>query len=119
MFAGPPCSGKSSLAQRLAARIGTPHLSVDDVRSTLMPDSDNRAEHRRIAYRALHFAARHLLQCGHSVIVDATYNPPEQRQALETIAREIGVSVFLVECSDSARWRLLGSRSAGAIPRSI
>lgn len=108
VFAGPACSGKTELASRLAARLGAPHLQMDTTRMRILPDSPHTRADRRVAYRAMHFAAGLLLEAGRSVILDAPYGHLEDRQDLAGSSR---APLYLVECRVSpatAARRFLG-----------
>jgi len=82
VFAGPACSGKSTLAAEVARRHGWPHLSMDATRQRLMPGAGHTRAHREVAYRAMLFAAELLLAAGASVILDAPYGHAEDRAEL-------------------------------------
>ena len=45
VLAGPPCSGKSTLAALFARNFGATYLAVDSIRSTILPGAGNRPEH--------------------------------------------------------------------------
>jgi predicted kinase len=98
VFSGPACSGKTELGARLAARLQAPHLQMDATRARLMPDSAHTRQDRRIAYRAMHFAAELLLGCGQTVILDAQYGHPEDREEVEQVARRTAAALYLIEC---------------------
>jgi len=97
VFSGPPCSGKSTLAARLAAELGVPHLSMDDTRARLLPHAAHTRADRRVAYRAMAFAAELLAGCGRDVILDAPYAHAEDRRELARFP------LYLVECAVSPR----------------
>lgn len=101
VFSGPACSGKSTLAERLSAELGIPHLAMDETRARLMPDSPHTRADRAVAYRAMHLAAELLAACGQSVILDAPYGHREDRQDLDEIAARSGAPLFLIECQVS------------------
>jgi predicted kinase len=103
VFSGPACSGKSTLAERLAKELGIPHLSMDQIRARLMPDSPHTRADRTVAYRAMHLAAELLAAHGLSVILDAPYGHREDRQELDEIAARSGAPLFLIECQVSAQ----------------
>ncbi|HYE65263.1 MAG TPA: ATP-binding protein, partial [Pyrinomonadaceae bacterium] len=98
VFSGPPCSGKSTLAERLSRELKSAHLQMDEIRTRLIPDSDHREEHRRIAYKAMHLAAELLLEHDRDVIVDATYRQRRHREELEQIAKRVESPLFLIQC---------------------
>jgi predicted kinase len=94
---GPPCSGKSSLAEQISQRHGFRLLQMDHIRSVLIPGS-HTIEDRDIAYRAMHLLAEHLVAADQSVILDATYLRVEHRRALEDLAQRLELAVYLLEC---------------------
>jgi predicted kinase len=99
VFAGPACSGKSTLAAEVARRRrpeGTwPHLSMDATRQRLMPTACHTRADREVAYRAMLFAAELLLAAGAGAVLDAPYGHPEDRAEL---ARVAAGKLKLVEC---------------------
>jgi predicted kinase len=97
-FAGPPCSGKSTLAADLAARTGWPHLSMDGTRARILPDAAHTRADRAAAYRAMHFAADLLLRAGASVILDAPYGHAEDREEVARILAATGARWKYIEC---------------------
>jgi predicted kinase len=106
VFAGPPCSGKSTLAAEVARLRGLPHLSMDGTRQRLLPGASHTRADRQVAYRGMHFAAELLLAAGAGAVLDATYDQPEDREELARIA---GAQCKLIECHvepDTAAARL-------------
>ena len=86
VFAGPACSGKSTLAAEVARRRGWPHLSMDATRQRLMPTASHTRADREVAYRAMLFAAELLLAAGAGAVLDAPYGHPEDRAGLARVA---------------------------------
>jgi predicted kinase len=118
VVSGPPCAGKSTIAGRLSAALGAPHLQMDWFREQILPDSDQRVEHRDIAYRAMHVAAEVVVNCTAMVIVDATYTAaPCRRDLVRRIERSSG-DLAIVEChvdAAVARQRLAGRGAHPAV----
>lgn len=98
VLAGPPCSGKSSIAEAIQTRLDFHWLQLDRVLRRLMPDSLHNRIDRDIAYRAVHLCTEELLRGGRSVVLDATYSSSEQRREAESIAAELAIPLYLVEC---------------------
>jgi predicted kinase len=99
VFAGPACSGKTELARRLALRLHAPHLQMDATRARLMPDSPHTRPDRRVAYRAMLFAAELLLGCGQTVILDAPYGHAEDRHDIRCLVRTARPAFYVIECT--------------------
>ena len=110
IFAGPACTGKSTLAAEVARRRGFPHLSMDGTRQRLMPAASHTRADREVAYRAMLFAAELLLNAGASVILDAPYGHAEDRAEL---ARVGGGQWKLIECRVSAEAAVERLRARG------
>lgn len=95
-------TGKSAIAERLAASIGRPlgavHLRSDIERKRLerrnelerLPDTAYGSEATTATYERLRVLAAIALAAGQSVIVDATHRRPEDRAALREVARRSG-----------------------------
>ncbi|SNT11999.1 hypothetical protein SAMN06295912_1442 [Sphingomonas laterariae] len=95
-------TGKSTLAQTLGDAVGRPPgariLRSDVLRKHLagvaaetpLPASGYTTEASRAVYAALDDLARATLSTGHGVIADAVFGMPEERDAIEEIARSMG-----------------------------
>lgn len=93
IFAGPPCTGKSTAAHAL----GYAHLEMDDARATLLPESAHTRADRAIAYRAVLWAAARLLRYTGIVICDGGFGHREDRDACEALAARAGAALYVVE----------------------
>lgn len=114
VIAGPACSGKSTLAAELARRLHVPHLAMDTVRQRLLPDAAHTRADRRVAYRAMHWAAELLLGAGDGVILDAPYGHVEDREELAQVAAGSGVAAKVIECRVSPAEAVARFRQRGA-----
>jgi predicted kinase len=97
VFAGPPCSGKSGLADVVQRELGIRWLQVDRILSTLMPNSQRGKADRELGYRAMHLIGEYLLGSNCDVIFDATYSRVEPRREVESLAMLLSVPLYLVE----------------------
>lgn len=94
-------TGKTTLARALAPEFGGPCGAVilrsDTIRKALhnvpalqrLPQDSYTPESSRHVYAVLLERARILLQAGASVILDAVYGKPEEREAAAALAREM------------------------------
>jgi aminoglycoside phosphotransferase family enzyme/predicted kinase len=95
-------TGKTTLARELAPKIepapGALHLRSDVLRKRLagvdelkrLPPESYTPEANAQVYATLIERARAALNAGHSVIVDAVYAKPQERAAIEDLARACG-----------------------------
>lgn len=96
-------TGKSVLARALSGNVpplpGAVVLRSDVARKRLhgvadterLPATAYTAEVTEGVYRGLAERAAHILKQGHSVIVDAVFSKPEERDAIESVAAGLGI----------------------------
>ncbi len=120
-MAGLPGTGKSTLANRLAAALGGVILSKDVVRAALFPAPvlDYSPTQDEIAMSAVYRAAASILKGRHArpVFLDGrTFSKPGQLDAPRELAAALGVPFRVVECvcaDDVAHARLAADHAAG------
>lgn len=107
LVGGPPATGKSTLAQALAARLGWSLLRSDDLRREVAADAGQekgpaamgtgayRPELTEATYHLLLAQARKALELGCPVILDASWAHPRHRRAAAAVAQ--GASAVVVE----------------------
>jgi aminoglycoside phosphotransferase family enzyme/predicted kinase len=110
LTAGLIASGKSTVAEGVAAVLDLELFSSDRVRKELAgvpPQASQRAAYgqglysatdTQRTYEALAALARHSLQQGHAVVLDASFAKRAERQRLAAIAQEVGAHCCLLEC---------------------
>jgi aminoglycoside phosphotransferase family enzyme/predicted kinase len=121
-------TGKSLLARMLCPHIapvpGAVLLRSDVIRKRMfgsaeterLPPETYTPEVSEKIYAALSEAARAVIAAGHSVVVDAVFAKPEERQALDELARTLGVlfhGLFL-KADLSIRLARVGGRTGDA-----
>ena len=99
VLTGPPCSGKSTLAEKLAAIFAALVLDIDQIRESVIPNSRQSQEDRDIAYRCMNLVAQRLLELGAgTVILTATYSRRKPRQWLRSLADSTSARVCVLAC---------------------
>lgn len=121
-------TGKTSLARQLAPGLGAPpgalHLRSDVLRKALAgilelnrlpPESYGKAASQRV-YAELLQRARTALSAGRAVIVDAVYAKPEERAAIEAVARDLDVPFhgLWLECQEDVMIARVAGRRGDA-----
>lgn len=110
VMAGLVGSGKTTLANALAQRLGAVHISSDVTRKRLAGIGEN--EHRydepatglyspefnRRTYDALFSQAKDMLKDGVAVILDAAFLRQAEREQAARIAREFSADYLVAEC---------------------
>jgi len=99
VFSGPPCSGKSKLAELCAATINAKRFAMDEIRQAIRPDARHTISDRDAAYQSMHDSAKSALSSNQTIILDATYARKRQRAALAKLLRDCPADAFIVECS--------------------
>ena len=117
--------GKTTLAEKLAARTGMALLSSDRIRKELAADAGRpRRDHSafgagiyteawtRRTYAAMFDRAEETLAGGTSVILDASFSRRVQRRRALALARRLGAEPYVVECvaPDAITLARLGAR---------
>jgi aminoglycoside phosphotransferase family enzyme/predicted kinase len=121
LVGGLPGRGKSTLSGALADRLGVTLLSSDRLRKELagVPVEQPSAapygeglytpEWTRATYAALLDRAAALLSSGESVVLDASWTDPEQREAARRVAERTSADLVALHCrtsGDVAAFRL-------------
>jgi predicted kinase len=123
-LAGLPATGKSALADRLAAALGGVVLNKDRVRAALFPPPalDYSAEQDDLCMTAIYRTAAYVLRTSPhlAVIIDGrTFSRAAQLHDLLALAESVGETLYLIECTCSeevARERLERAAAVGEHP---
>ena len=110
LVGGAPGTGKSTLAGGLADRLGMSVLSSDRIRKELAGISPTVSaaapleegiygpDHTQHTYEELEHRATKLLRMGESVVIDATWSDPRQRQLAEKLADTCVADLVQLRC---------------------
>ncbi len=108
VFAGVPGVGKSAVADGVARTLGLPILSVDPIEEGMAAAGIPASFERGLAaYLVAARSARHILELGQGVIVEAANAEPEGRAVWHDLSARTGVPVEWahITCSDPALHR--------------
>ena len=97
VLVGPPGTGKSYLAHRIAERVPVRIVETDEIRRQLTPRPTYSREESRKVYHAAHRKIDRLLRLGKDVVFDATNIYERGRRTLYRIAESDGARLLIVE----------------------
>ena len=100
---GLAASGKTTLAEELAARFSLRHLQSDAIRREFAPTIEERRseysdERKELVYREQIRRADRILRTGGAVILDATFSSRARRAAIVALAQQHGTQAVAVYC---------------------
>ena len=100
LVGGAPGTGKTTLAQGIADHRGWVLLSSDTVRREVPPIAADRYGDaaKQATYIELLSRAREALECGESVVVDATWGAVAMRTLAEDVATATSSRLVALEC---------------------
>ncbi|AQP47917.1 hypothetical protein BW730_10840 [Tessaracoccus aquimaris] len=113
VLSGLPGVGKTGIAEVVAARTGSVHLSIDEVEESNLACGLPRGWRVGVAaYEATRAMAEQNLRLGHDVIVDAVNDSEEARQTWRTAASRTGAHLefvcLVISDAQEHEWRLNG-----------
>lgn len=99
IISGLPGSGKSTVAEGIAKKLGLPVFSVDPIESAILKSGIKRSfETGLAAYIVAQTLADEQLKLGNSVIIDAVNPVPQARQAWRDSAKKYAAELIIIEC---------------------
>jgi predicted kinase len=110
---GQPCTGKTSLARRLAADLGLPLVSRDDIKERLFDSLgwSDRAWSRRLgqaSYDLLYYTAELLLCAGQPLILESNFSAVHSVGDLRRLKQTTGCATLVIHCR--TEWETLAQR---------
>ncbi|MDQ2715304.1 MAG: ATP-binding protein [Chloroflexota bacterium] len=99
IISGLPGSGKSTVAESLAANLAVPIFSVDPIEASIIQSGLKRSfETGLAAYLVAETLAGEQLKCGLSVIIDAVSPVQEARDMWHNLVRKQNATLIIIEC---------------------
>lgn len=115
IITGLPCSGKTTVARRVAAALNLPLLTKDDLKERLFDTLgwSDRAWSRKLSaatYAILYYLIEAMLAGGASLAVEGNFPPQQAGEQLNAIRQRLPFRAGVIECVARAevlkqRWR--------------
>jgi predicted kinase len=99
VVSGLPGSGKSTIAEAIAAKLHYPIFSADPIESSILKSNINRsAETGLAAYFVIQTLASEQLKLAMSVVIDAVSPINEARGMWRELAQKYNAQLIIIEC---------------------
>lgn len=103
IFTGLPCTGKTTLARRVAAEVGLPLLAKDDIKERLFASlgwSDREWSQKlgRATFDLMFYFIELELGAGRSLITEAPFFPQFHNETLRQIRQRHPCRMLVIEC---------------------
>lgn len=95
-------TGKTTVGRILAEVQSAKLLGTDIIRKDLFQNSQYTSEEMQVVYEEIFLQARHRLEQGEDVILDATFSKMQNRARAQKIADQLNIDFLVIEvtCSD-------------------
>jgi predicted kinase len=103
IITGPPCTGKTTLARRIARELGFPLITKDDIKESLFDslgwkDRERSKQLGRASYELLFYFVESQLAAGRSHIVEANLAPEFSTERLRALKTKYRFEPFQIQC---------------------
>jgi predicted kinase len=103
IISGPPCTGKTTLANKVARKFNLPLMTKDDIKESLFDSLGTRdREWSKLlgisSYRLLYYFMESILKAGHSLIVESNFRDQHDSERLRNLTKKYGFVPFQIQC---------------------
>jgi hypothetical protein len=99
LVCGLPGTGKSTIGNRIAKKLGAKLLRTDIIRKEILEKPTYTEEEKEMIYKITFLIARYLLESGQSVVLDGTFYKRKLRKEIYETARKTNTSLEIIECT--------------------
>ncbi|OGN90286.1 MAG: hypothetical protein A2158_06580 [Chloroflexi bacterium RBG_13_46_14] len=103
IVAGPPCTGKTTLAGKIAEKFNLLLLHKDGIKEPLMDSlgAENREESRKIGiatYKVLYRLFEAVMRTGNSLVIESNFYAEHDSDQLSSLIRKYGYTAIQIQC---------------------
>ncbi len=108
VVAGPPCTGKTTLAEKIAGNFNLLLLYKDGIKETLMDSlgAESREESREIGittYKVLYHLFEAVMRTGNSLVIESNFYADYDSEKLNTLIRQYGYTTVQIQCRTESK----------------
>lgn len=108
IVAGPPCTGKTTLAEKIAANYNLLLLYKDGIKETLMDSLgvENREESRKIGiatYKVLYRLFESVMRTGNSLVIESNFYAEYDSVRLNALIRKYEYTAVQIQCRTDSK----------------
>lgn len=105
---GPPCTGKTTLAEKVAAKYNLLLLYKDGIKESLMDSlgAENREESRKIGiatYKVLYILFESVMRTGNSLVIESNFYAEYDSEKLNSLIREYKYTAVQIQCRTESK----------------
>ena len=103
VVAGPPCTGKTALAEKIAEKFNLLMLYKDGIKETLMDSlgAENKEESREIGiatYKVLYHLFEAVMYTGNSLVIESNFYAEYDSEKLDSLVRKFRYTAVQIQC---------------------
>ncbi|MBN2075382.1 MAG: AAA family ATPase [Dehalococcoidales bacterium] len=108
IVAGPSCTGKTTLAEKIAVKYNLLLLYKDGIKEPLMDSLgvENREESRKIGiatYKVLYTLFESVMRTGNSLVIESNFYAEYDSEKLNSLIREYGYAAVQIQCRTESK----------------
>jgi predicted kinase len=108
IVAGPPCTGKTTLAKKIAAKFKLLLLYKDGIKEPLMDSlgAENREKSRKIGiatYKVLYVLFESAMRTGNSLVIESNFYAEYDSDKLSSLIRKYGYAAVQIQCRSEGK----------------
>jgi len=103
VISGPPCTGKTTLGNKIAEQFDLPFVSKDDIKELLFDSLGikDREWSRQLgisSYRLLYYFIEAILRAGNSLIVESNFQDEYDSEQFQNLMKNYGFTTLQIQC---------------------